>query len=243
MNNYNQTLKKRLQSLADPVFKTFSAKIIPSTEPILGVRTPQLRAIAKEIAHSDDWQPYIANATNDSYEEIALQGMVIGAAKMKLTERLRYVKRFIPKINNWSICDSFCCSLKISTLSPEEQEQVWQFLQPYLHSKHEFALRFGLVMLLDHFVTERYIDNLYPIMDSIRHEGYYVQMAIAWAISICFIKFPEQTMNYLHHNQLNKFTYNKALQKITESYRVTPATKTLIRKLKKKKNEKKKEKS
>lgn len=239
MDNFNQTLKKRLLSLADPAFKTFSAKIIPETEPILGIRTPQLRALAQEISHSTDWRLYITHALDDSYEEIALQGMVIGAAKMTLPERLGYVKGFIPKIHNWGICDSFCCSLKISTLCAKDREEVWQFLQPFLHSKREFTLRFGIVMLLDHFITEPYIDKIYPIMDHIRQNGYYVQMAIAWAVSTCFIKFPERTMSYLHCNQLGTFTHNKALQKITESYRVSPTTKRDIRKLKKRNEEKK----
>jgi 3-methyladenine DNA glycosylase AlkD len=89
-------------------------------------------------------------------------------------------------------------------------------------------------MMLDHFVTEEYIDQVLPLLDQVRHEGYYVKMGVAWAISVCYVKYPEKTMEYLKKSALDDFTYNKSLQKILESYRVDQASKAIIRGMKRK---------
>ena len=93
-------------------------------------------------------------------------------------------------------------------------------------------MRFGVVMSMSYFVDEAHLEELLACYDSIRHEGYYVKMAVAWALSVCFVKFPERTMEYLKNNSLDTFTYNKTLQKIVESFRVDKDTKTLIRSMK-----------
>ena len=160
-----------------------------------------------------------------------LQGMVIGYIETGIEERLRCVADFIPKINNWSICDSFCSGLKFTKTN---KKHVWDFLQPYLHSENEYEIRFGVVMLLIYFVEEEYIDTVLLLLDRIKHEAYYVKMAIAWAISICYIKMPETTMAYLRNNTLDDDTYNKALQKIIESLRVDAETKNVMRNMKRK---------
>ena len=95
------------------------------------------------------------------------------------------------------------------------------FLQPYLKSKNEFEVRFAIVSLLDHFINDIYLEQLFQVIDEIKHEGYYVKMAIAWAVSICYIKYPQETGNYLKQDTLDDFTHNKAIQKIRESYRVS----------------------
>ena len=101
-----------------------------------------------------------------------------------------------------------------------------------MHAEGEYEIRFGVVMAMQHFIDEEHLDELFSLYDGIRHEGYYVRMAVAWALSVCFVKFPERTLAYLKQNSLDKFTYNKALQKITESYRVDAATKKVIRGMK-----------
>lgn len=108
----------------------------------------------------------------------------------------------------------------------------WDFLQPCLESSGEFIVRFAVVMLLDYFITGEYIDRIYPVLDRIKHQGYYVKMAVAWAVSMCYVQFPEKTMAYLRNNTLDDFTYNKSLQKITESLCVDSETKKTIRAMK-----------
>lgn len=222
------TIRDQLMGLADEEYRKFSASLLPTIDHVIGVRLPELRKLAKAIARND-WRSYLKRADNDFFEEMMLQGMVIGYAKADLEEILNYVSVFVPKIDNWSVCDSFCTGLKFT---PANKERIWEFIQPYLRSEKEFELRFGVVMLLLYYVDEEHIQSVLARLDTIRHEGYYAKMAVAWALSVCYVKLPAPTMNYLLTHTLDTFTYNKALQKITESYRVNPETKNIIRRMK-----------
>ena len=118
-------------------------------------------------------------------------------------------------------------------IAREEPEAIWNFIQPYLHTEREFEARFGVVMLLFYFIEERHIRRVLALLNQIPAKGYYARMAVAWAISICFVQFPELTMKYLkEENSLDDFTYQKALQKITESNCVNSERKAVIRKMK-----------
>ncbi len=205
----DKTIREQLLELQDEGYQAFTSSLIPNTNNILGVRLPELRKIAKKIAR-EDWRTYLKQAENDYFEETMLQGMVIGYVKTDIEELLQYTAGFVPKINNWSVCDSFCISLKWTKTN---RDRVWDFIQPYLASDKEYEIRFGVVMLLDFYVEEDYLPRVLELLDRIKHEAYYVKMAVAWAISICFIKFPIQTMAYLKANSLDNFTFNKALQK------------------------------
>jgi 3-methyladenine DNA glycosylase AlkD len=217
--------------MADEEYRKFSSSLIPNVDNILGVRLPELRKLAKNIAKGD-WRTYLAQADNRYFEETMLQGLVIGYAKTDIEERLRYVADFVPRIDNWSVCDSFCTGLKFTK---NHRSLMWDFLQPYLSSDKEYEIRFGVVMLLLYFVEDEYIERVLQWMDRIRHEGYYVKMAVAWAISVCYVKYPEPTMAFLKNNTLDDFTYNKALQKIIESLRVDSGTKHVLRSMKRRK--------
>lgn len=223
-------IREELLVLADEEYRKFSAALIPNISNIIGVRLPELRKLAKKIA-SGDWRGYLREAPSDYFEEIMLQGMLIEYIRADVEEKLQFVADFVPKIDNWSVCDSFCTGLKFAK---KEQDRVWEFLQPYWLSDKEYEIRFGLVMLLNYFVHDPYIDRVLFVIDSIDHEGYYVKMAAAWALSICYIKLPDPTLTYLQSARIDDFTYNKALQKITESYRVDPETKKRIRSMKRK---------
>ena len=111
---------------------------------------------------------------------------------------------------------------------------VWDFIQPYLISGREFEIRFAVIMMLAHFIDDDHIDRVIASLDGIRHEGYYVRMGAAWAVSVCYVKYPEKTMRYLKNSNLDDFTYNKSLQKILESYRVDQESKAVIRNMKRK---------
>ena len=134
-------LRAELLALVDEKYRKFSSGLTPGTNNILGVRLPALRKIGKRIAKAD-WRSYLETAQVDSFEETLLQGMVIGYADVELPERLMLIKDFIPKIDNWSICDSFCTGLKFTK---KHKEEVWLFLQPYLKSKEVYEIRFGVV--------------------------------------------------------------------------------------------------
>ena len=221
-------LRDKLFELSDDKFKTFHSRLCPNTDNIIGVRLPLLRQIAKEIAKGD-WRNFLSNSKEEYYEEILINGLVIAYAKCDVEERLNYIESFVPKIDNWAICDSFCNTLKFVN---KNKEIMWEFIQPYLKSYNEFEIRFAVVIILNYYITEDYIDLVLKTLDNIKHDGYYVKMAVAWAISMCFIKFEEKTMAYLKDNSLDDFTYNKSLQKICESLRVDKNTKELIKSMK-----------
>ncbi|MCH5262479.1 MAG: DNA alkylation repair protein [Lachnospiraceae bacterium] len=237
-------IREDLLSMAEPQYREFSAKLLPEGENLLGVRLPKLRKMAKQI-----WKRYgrmyldtaLASCHGEEYtEEIFLQGMVIGNLKaekdMQLAEIFNYIERYVPKIKNWSTCDSFCAGLKITKQYPV---QMWDFLQEYLTAEQEFTIRFGIVMIINYYINEEYFDLLFPIFNAIgeRNHTYYVEMGLAWAISICYVKNPTETERYLQDMRgnpevLNDFTYHKALQKIVESHCVSAEDKSKIRGMK-----------
>jgi len=224
-------IRKKLKELADDKYRSFISGLVPGTDNILGVRMPQLRKLAREIA-GGDWRTYISTA-DEFFEETMLQGLIIGLVKAGTEERLQLIADFIPKIRNWAICDSFCTSLKFAG---RNKERVWEFLQPYFESDMEYEIRFAVVMGMYFFVDDEHIDEFIGLLDRIRHDGYYVKMAVAWAISVCYVNYTEKTLACLRNNSLDDFTYNKALQKIIESNRVDSPTRELMRSMKRKKH-------
>lgn len=225
-----QEIKKKLFELSDRKYKEFHGGLCPGTENIIGVRVPILRNYAKELYNEKNWEQTIEEIDNQYYEEIMLQGMLIGLAKKEdINTILRYVEKYVPKIDNWAICDVFCAGLKITQ---KHKKEMWNFIQKYLKSNKEFEIRFAVVMILDYFIEEEYLQKNFEIFDSIKHEGYYVKMAVAWAISICLVKYYEYTVEYLKKSKIDNWTYNKAIQKAIESYRISDEKKQELRKIK-----------
>lgn len=224
----SQNVREKLYELADEQYKEFHSSLVPGLTNILGVRMPKLREVAKWAA-KQDWQSDWEMLSNDCYEELMVKGLLIGYGKLSQEEQTAYLKKYVPLINNWAICDCCCSTWKFMR---KDSEHWWDFLQRYINSENEFEVRFSVVSMLDHFMTDRYIERLYDVFDSIPHEGYYVKMAVAWAISICYVKYPELTWIYLEKKTLDAFTHNKAIQKIRESYRVSKEEKEKLLELK-----------
>ena len=225
MNNIREQLFKK----QDLKYKEFHSSLCPNVDKIIGVRIPQLRIMAKEIAKSD-YKDFLENAQDEYYEELVLQGLVIGYAKISIEETFEYLKKFVPKINSWAVCDTTCSNLKITK---KNMQEMWEFLEQYINSDKEYEIRFALVMYLNYYLTDEYIDEILQKIDKIENKEYYVQMAIAWVVSFAYIKQKEKTEIYLQKNNLDKFTLNKSIQKICESYRVSDEDKQKLRKLKK----------
>lgn len=219
-------LKTRLEQSADLKYKAFNDSLVPGIRPSYGIPVPRLRALAKELA-GDDWQGYLACAEDTTNEERMLQGFVIGYAKCNFPTFIQHLTRFIPKIDNWAVCDTVAATLKRVKKSLPE---LLDFLQPYIASSEEFELRFAVVMLMDYYVTPAYIEMVLDTLCHVSHKGYYVKMAVAWALSVCFVKFREETLPVFLEDKLSDvFTHNKAIQKICESYRVSEEDKQLLR--------------
>lgn len=224
-----EDIRKKLFELQDLKYKEFHSSLCPNVDKIIGVRTPKLKEIAKQIA-KENYKEFLQNAQDEYYEELVLQGLVIGYAKISIEDTFKYLEKFVPKINSWAVCDITCANLKITKKYVNE---MWKFLEKYINSDKEYEIRFALVMYLDYFLTDEYIDYILRKIDKITNKEYYVQMAIAWLVSIAYIKQKEKTEAFLQNNKLDKFTQNKSIQKICESYRVSNEDKEKVRKYKK----------
>lgn len=218
-------IKQDLLKMQDEKYKNFHSGLCPGVNNIIGIRIPVLRDYAKKIKGQVD----ISAISNDYYEEVMLKGMLIGLEKKLDFEK---ISNFIPLINNWAVCDTFCAGLK---QIKNNKEKMWLFLQNYINSKKEFEVRFAVVTILDFYIDEQYIDRVLKLLKTVKHEGYYAKMAVAWAYSFCFIKFFEKTKNEFESfdkNNIDKFIYNKSIQKSIESYRLTKEQKNILKSMK-----------
>ncbi len=225
-------IKTLLKSYADEQYKNFHASLCPGADNIIGVRMPDLRKIAKQIAAGADVREYLDSIKGNSYEERVIEGLVIGYAKLSPEERRYYLKKFIPRIDSWAVCDTCCGNLKFVK---NDLTDMHTFILPYLKSNREFEVRFAVVLLMDYYLTDAYYDETLKLISEITHSGYYVKMAAAWAVSVAFIKNPEKGKTFLASNVLDEFTQNKAISKIRDSYRVLPEDKVFVKAFRRKK--------
>ena len=226
-----EEIRNKLISLSDSKYKDFNKSLCPDTKKeMLGIRVPILRNLAKEIVNENDWEKFVKNDNTKYFEEVLLQGLIIGYSKLEFEEKLEYIKLFVPRIDSWAISDTFVPTLKVKG---KDLEAYWNFILPYTKSEKEFDVRFAIISILDYYLTETYIDEVISILDNINNEGYYVKMGVAWTIAEIAIKFNEKAMRYLNgKNNLDKFTYNKSLQKMIESYRISNEQKQILKKMK-----------
>lgn len=228
------SIKEQLLKLSENSNKLFAQTLNPGVENVLGLRIPDLRKLASGIAKSD-WEEYLATASTFYMEERMLQGMVLGCIKPDndIEVYLARVTRFVKIINSWSVCDTFKFAGGKKYVSLHA-DRIWEYLKTFMHADGEYEIRFGVVMAMGYFIDDAHIDELLNLLDGIRHEGYYVKMAVAWALSYCLVKYPEKTMDYLSHSSLDNFTYNKSIQKAIESFRVDDSLKAKLRTMRRK---------
>lgn len=224
-----EEIRAALDGLADADYREFSARLLPASEHVLGIRLPDLRHLAKCIAAAPDFERFLYQETTDAFEEDMLKGMVIGYAKCPSGKRLEYISAFVPSIRNWSVCDSFCAGLKFTNTC---KETVWEFLLPYFSSESEYDIRFACVMMLDYYNDADHLAQNLRVLDGLGNKPHYAMMAVAWALSMLYVRFPEQVAPYLEKSSLDNATYNMALQKIIESRKTNEAQKALARRMK-----------
>ncbi len=222
------TIREKLAGMADARYRDFSAHLLPPEERVLGVRLPDLRRLARGIAAGEDWRTCLKAGQNESFEEVMLQGMVIGYAGCSVEERFRLIRDFVPRIRNWSVCDSFCSGLKFARTCLEE---VWDFLAPYFRSDREFDVRFACVMLLCYYPDEEWFERDLAVLGKLRNEPYYAMMAAAWALSILYLRHPGKMMAYFRKDRLDPVIRQKAIRKILESTKLSAEEKEAVRAL------------
>ena len=221
-------VRQFLRKNEDPGYRESHSSLLPGVDNVMGVRLPVLRKFAKQLS-TMNWEKWFTQADDQWYEETMLRGLVVAYAKMECGQRLEYVKKFVPDINSWGVCDCFCSTLKDADKYPKE---YWDFIEPYLTSDREYEARFTAVMLLGHFVKREYLEESIHRLERITQPDYYTKMAVAWAVSVYFAAFPNEMLAYLQgSHKLDEFTYKKSLQKITESYRVDKEMKKIIKEM------------
>lgn len=215
---------KYILSLQDIKYKKFhNSLVLNSKYEMIGIRVPIMRDVAKKIAKSNI-EEFLKYAQNKYYEEVMIQGLVISHIK---DEKLfyKYFIKFINKIDNWAICDSFCSSIKIVRNYEEKyfKESVKMALK-----REEFVSRVGLVMILNHFISQKNLDIIFDALNKIQSDKFYINMAEAWLVCEMYTKYPKETKEFLKNNNFNRFTQNKAISKIHDSYRVSKEEKELL---------------
>ncbi|MCI8308698.1 MAG: DNA alkylation repair protein [Clostridia bacterium] len=227
MNN----IKEELFNLKDEEYCKFNKKLCPDTKlEMLGIRIPVLRKLAQKNLKEKGLEKSLEALGNTYFEEVILQGFIIAYSKIDFEKKLLLIEKFVPKIDSWAISDTFIPTLKIKK---DYLEKTWNFILPYTKSKKEFDIRFAVIMMLDYFIIDEYVDKVIKELDKINHDGYYVKMAVAWCLAEIGCKYNEKLMNYLKRsNNLDKFTYNKTLQKMIESRRITNEQKCELKKMK-----------
>lgn len=227
----NEEIRKCLEDMAEEKYKDFTQSLVPGSRPMLGVRIPAQRKLAREIAKGD-WKSYLDNARDDSFEEVNLQGFVTGYAKTDYETILPYIRKYVDKINDWSLCDGFCATLKIVKKHKAEFKEV---LRQYALKDSEFKQRFVAVILMNYYLEEEDIDETLIMLNELKNKDYYCKMGVAWAIATAMAKQRDKVFEYLKvgNNSLDDFTYNKAIQKMIESYRISDDDKAILRMMKK----------
>ena len=223
---YNKLINY-LNNIGEEKYKDFNSKLVLTKYKMYGIKVPILRDIAKKISKTNIIS-FLDIVKSNSYEEVMIEGIVISYIK-EVDLCIKYFNKFINKIDNWAICDTCISFMKIVN---KNKELFLKQIKKYIESKNEYVVRVGVVLLLNYYIEDSYIDLVFDIIDSINREDYYINMAIAWLVSVCFVKYRNKTFKYLNDNKLNRFTYNKSIQKIIESYRVSLEDKEILRSMK-----------
>lgn len=212
----------------DKEYKVFNDKLLKTNQyDTIGIRVPVLKEIAKNLSISN-YKDYISN-NHTYYEEVMIHGLILGYIKIPFNELLSLLDIFIPLIDNWAVNDTVCANLKAFKLN---QEEGYKYIKKLLKGD-SWSIRFGLVLLLDHYINENYIDEILKICSKVDNTDYYVMMANSWLISSCYIKFKDKTLKLLKSNKLDKIVLNKAISKICDSYRVTKKEKDYLKTIRK----------
>lgn len=221
-------LQQHLFGMRDAAYAAFIAKLTPGFPPshFIGVRVPLLRTIARSFAKEEAAsQRFLSHLPHSYYEEDMLHGMLISLVK-DYDRCLDLTDRFLPYVDNWAVCD---------TLSPKvfakHKAQLLENILRWSSSSHTYTCRFGLRMLMTHFLDGSFSADFLEIPTAIRSEEYYVKMMVAWFFATALAKQWEATLPYLENRQLDPWTHRKTIQKAIESYRIPPERKDYLRTL------------
>ncbi len=216
-----------LFKLQDVKYRDFQAKLMPTMNPenVIGVRTPELRKLAKQVAKREDVDEFLDSLPHKYFDENQLHAFIISDIKdyEKCLERL---EAFLPYVDNWATCDQM--SPKIFK---KHRAKLTQEIERWIESDYTYTVRFAIGMLMEHFLDEDFDIVYADMVADVHSEEYYINMMIAWYFATALAKQYDAIIPYLIEQRLDTWTHNKTIQKAVESYRITPEQKTYLRTL------------
>ena len=223
-----EEIREELYRHQDLKYRDFQAKLIPGMEPekMIGVRTPDLRKIAKQMAKREDIGEFLENLPHEFFDENQVHAFVISELK-DYGRCVQGVERFLPFVDNWATCDQM--SPKVFK---KHRPELLDSIKEWIRSEHTYTVRFAVGMLMQHYLDEDF-DPAYPEMVAeVQSEEYYIRMMIAWYFATALAKQYEAVLPYIEERRLEPWTHNKTIQKAVESYRITPEQKEYLKSLK-----------
>ena len=221
-------IREEMHRLQDIQYRDLQIRIIPTVKPesIIGVRTPELRRMARQYAASGEAGIFLDDLPHAYFEENQLHAFIISGMK-DYAECLEALNRFLPYVDNWATCDQ---------MSPrvfrKHRQELTESIRKWIDSGKTYTVRFGIGMLMEHYLDGDF-DPVYPEMAAaVRSDEYYVNMMTAWYFATALAKQYEAVLPYMENRRLDDWTHNKAIQKAIESYRITPEQKAYLRTLK-----------
>ena len=224
-------IRNELFKMQDTAYRDFNSKLISTVDKSLfiGVRTPELRKYAKQLAKREDIEEFLHSLPHKYFDENQLHAFIVSEIK-GFKSCVDKVNEFLPYVDNWATCDQ---------LSPKVfkkyHKELINYIEIWLKSDKVYTVRFGIGMLMEHFLDEDF-DIIYPdTVSNIRSDEYYVNMMIAWYFATALAKRYESVLPFIEKRSLDIWTHNKAIQKAVESYRISTDKKTYLKELKVKK--------
>ena len=223
-----QSITEQLFALQDLEYKKFHSKLMPTINPevIIGVRTPKLRMLAKQISKSTAVEKFLAELPHQYYEENNLHGFLIETIK-DFDACIAALNKFLPYVDNWATCDMMAPKgLK------KDLPKLYEWVKRWISSGETYTVRFGVNLLMKYFLDEAFLTEYPELVASIHSEEYYVKMVMAWYFATALAKQYDAVLPYLTEKRLDMWTHNKTIQKAVESYRITPEQKAYLKTLK-----------
>ena len=226
-NYMTDDILDRLTDLAqgNESYAAFNQRIVNTKMPVIGVRVPDLRRLARELAPNMSAADIskLLTAQNKSFDYVLLCGLLITHARLDDQTAIDLTKQYLPHVDSWAHIDIF-----VEKKRRFAGEIWWDFALECLQNEAEFTVRYGIISLMTNFLDEAYIDQVFAALRNVRHDGYYVKMALAWLYATAAVNFFEPTLAELENGQIDAWTRNKAYQKMRESRRFTPRQQQII---------------
>ncbi len=219
-----------LKNKRDEKYREFTSQLLPKEVNLLGVRIPEIRKILKDIIKNNKHND-ILKLDISSYvyqEELILHALVLAHAPISVVDKVELIKGFVPYINSWAVCDIFCADLK---QTKSNLALFYKTFQNYTNSNYEYQIRFFYVLALNYFINEEMINDILNLISKQKYVGYYDKMAVAWFLSMAYIKFPQKIQKFISKTPLEKFVFSKTISKICDSHQVKKEAKLQLRNL------------